>query len=288
MAIWRILVLGNTAVMTGRRRAAALPAVAWPLIGSLLAAQRHARNRHALAAELWPDASEDAARQCLASALWRIRKRLPCFDDVFHVEGDQIALRPGPNVWIDALAMARRAVHALDDPGSLDSAAARVKLRRGLAAYAGDLLAMCDLESIMIERERLRALYLDAGFQLARVCARHCQWQDTLEICRALCEVEPLREDAQRLLIQAYMEVGSRGLALQQYNDFRTYLERELQVSPMAETRALVSRLTSSGEPLVSEPPAIPMLSPHRALVLARSRMASTLRLLDRLIAESR
>lgn len=288
MANWRILVLGSEAVTTGGRRADAVPAVAWPLIGSLLAAQRHVRNRHALAAELWPDATEEAARQCLASALWRIRKRLPCFDAVFRVEGDQIALRPGPNVWIDALAMTRRATRALDDPGSLDSAAARAKLRRALAAYAGDLLAAHDLESIMIERERLRALYLDAGFQLARTCARHCQWQDTLEICRGLCDVEPLREDAQRLLIQAYMEVGSRGLALQQYNGFKTYLARELQVSPMAETRALISRLTMTGEQPVAALPATSVHPVHDALVQARDQVASAMRLLDRLIAESR
>lgn len=287
MAIWQIFVLGNEAVMTGGRREDAVPAVAWPLIGSLLAAQRHARNRQALAAELWPDASEDAARGCLASALWRIRKHLPCFDAVFRVKGDQIALRPSRNVWIDALAMARRATHALDDPGSLDSVAARVKLRRGLAMYAGDLLGTRDLESIMIERERLRSLYLDAGFQLACVCARHRQWQDTLEICRALCEVEPLREDAQRLLIEAYMEVGSRGLALQQYNGFKAYLARELQVSPMSETRALVSRLTLSGDRSDPDQPATLLLSSRHALVQARSQVASTLLLLDRLIAES-
>jgi hypothetical protein len=42
-------------------------------------------------------------------------------------------------------------------------------------------------------------------------------WAAAREAAQTLCAVEPLREDAQRLLMMALAQCGNRALALEQY-----------------------------------------------------------------------
>lgn len=284
MASWKIHVLGTETAMSVSGRRFPLPEIAWTLFGCLLSSPRRSINRVKLASELWPDSNEDAARRCLATSLWRIKKRLPCFDALVISQGDRVSLADSKNVWIDAVVFEHRAQRALTDRHWLDGAANRKKLRRALHFYGGELLVRQDHEMIMIERERLRALYLDASFQLAHATSQHGEWHDTLEICRALCVVEPLREDAQRLLIEAYAACGNRALAIQQYHDLQQLLSVELAVRPMRETREVVERISRVTLPTVMDSGAT-----NRALLIeARQQMMQTLGLIDQALTQIR
>ena len=278
---WKVHVLGEEAIFAGGGKGILLPDVSWLLIGTLLAAPRRTMNRSRLAAHLWPDSDDDSARHCLATTLWRIRRRLGNQANLIEHRDEQVSLARDRRVWIDALAFERRALAGLDDPGSLNSASVRAKLRRALALYGGDFLSRRMTDPIAIERERLRALYLDAGFELARACARHAEWRPALELSRSLCAVEPLREDVQRLLMEAHVGCGNRAQALQHYRDFEQVLATELAVKPMRETRELVERITRCPAP------AMPLEQSQRAtLVEARQQVAMTLSLLDRALVQ--
>ena len=199
MAIWQLHVLGEESFLVGSGRRIPLPDISWMLLGTVLAAPRRSMSRGRLAAELWPDSDEAAARHCLATTLWRIRQRLDCRDSLIDARDDLIALVGDRAIWIDALAFERRAQAALDDPASLDSGRVRAKLRRALALYAGDFLPRRMNDLIAIERERLRALYLDAGYETtSRMILR--LYQETLVELEVVPNQENPKGELQELL----------------------------------------------------------------------------------------
>lgn len=281
MVFWRISMLGTELAAAVRQPPPHLPDATWAMIGCLMSAPRRTLSRGQLAAELWPDSCDDDARNCLSSALWRIRKSLPCFDRLIETSSDHFRLNPSANIWIDVVAFEQRVSLALAQPDRLSSIVERCRLERGLMLYRGEFLRRRECESIQIERERLRALYLDAGYLLAESCARNGEWQTTRKLCTALCVAEPLREDLQRLLIEAYLETGNRALALRQYNQLCDCLSRELQVEPMPQSQALARRIAGPlSEPTNAACRGEP--TDMRAILMtARRQVASTLSLID-------
>lgn len=284
MAFWKLHLLGEEMVFARDGRVVALPDIAWSLIGAVMSAPRRRINRGLLAAMLWPDSEDDAARHCLASTLWRLKRRLGCYESLLAVSDEVIAFNGINTIWVDAMAFERRTAAALENPASLDDAAVRAKLRRTLASYRGDFLPSRSNEAIAIERERLRALYLDAGLEFAMACARHDEWRSTLELARTLCSVEPLREDAQRLLMEAYVACGNRAQAVQHYNEFERILDAELGVKPMRETRELAASIAR--RPQTAAPAIVIPDGQREVLLLARQQALATLSLLDRALAQ--
>lgn len=279
MAFWKLRVLGEAVAFGGQGQPVSLPTMAWPIIG-IVASMPHRRiNRTMLAESLWPHSNGEAARRCLATSLWRIKQHFG--DDrsgLLTTAGDVIALSPGRRVWIDLVAFERKAQRALRDAGQLDEPHQRARLRRALDHYRGDFLARETNEWIAIERERLRALFLDSALELARANVRHGEWRSALELGRAICAVEPLREDAQRLLLEAMVACGNRAQAVQHYKEFEQLLLAELGVRPMRETRRLVERL--AGQP-PTPPAAAPPAADREVLLLARQQIRATLQLID-------
>lgn len=262
-----------------------LPSVAWSLIGAVLAAPHRRIGRSQLAAALWPDQDEEAARRCLATALWRLKQRLGRLN-LLRVGKETIALAEGGEVWVDAIAFERGVEGVLADPAKLDDAAERDALRQALGHYRGDLLESSPVDAIAIERERLRALYLDAALELARACKRHGEWRVASELGRAICAVEPLREDAQRLLMEAMVACGNRAQAVQHYRSFEQLLADELSVRPMRETRELaaaIARVSVSPEPDAPIRADVPY---RQTLLMARQQLAESLSLLDQALSQ--
>lgn len=258
MSRLRISLLGVERVAAADGRPVSVPDICWPLVGSLLAMPDRSASRAGIADELWRDSPDDAAaKHRLGTALWRVRSRLPALDPVLVSSGDRLTLRLDRGIWVDALAFEARVEAALADEEKLAAAVERHRLRRALDLYQGDFLAGRDHEAIAIERERLRSLFIDAAFALACAEARSGNWPEARDTAKRMCAVEPLREDGQRLLIEAYAVCGSRGLAIRQYRLLEQLLADELGVAPMPETRALAER--------VSEAP----LEPERAAAQA-------------------
>ena len=64
----------------------------------------------------------------------------------------------------------------------------------------------------------------------------------------AVCE-EPLRESAQRVLVQAYLARGNQGEAIMQYRRFRKALHEELRVRPSPLFEKLILGIGRIGSP---------------------------------------
>lgn len=281
MSNWRIHVLGDEPTLFVDGRPFQLPEMAWALLACLLSSSQRSVNRSRIVTTLWPDSDEEAGRHCLATMLWRLKQRLPCISGLLETGGDKVALTVGPRVWIDALVLEQRAQRALGNPGWLNSAMNRHKLWRSLKLYRGEFVARFDNDMVLIERERLRAVFLDTSFQLAFAHAQHDEWRETLEITRSLCAVEPLREDAQRLLIQAYAACGNRALAIQQYQDLEKLLSAELAVRPMRETIDVIGRIAST-----PEMPSPSFSSSRNMLLQARAQMFAAVAIIDEALGQ--
>jgi DNA-binding SARP family transcriptional activator len=204
------------------------------------------------------------------------------------LRGEFIALGAGDRVWVDVLAFEHRASAALDDPQTLGQPQARTRLKRALALYSGDLLRERDSEALVIERERLRTLYLDAAYALAGAEAHAENWPAARDLAQRLCAAEPLREDAQRLLMTAHVNCGSRALAIRQYHLLTAILFKELGVAPMPETIALAEQIGARrvfSNPVTTEhiaPPALPM---REAMLQVRGDLSRMLSLVDHALA---
>lgn len=277
MLKWSLRTLGTEELRWRGRPIAGLPDIFWTIVGLLLTAPHQRLCRSRLAGLLWPDSSERAARHCLASALWRIKGRLPEPDELILGQGDDIALSLEFG-WIDTLSFARRASRAISEPHRLLCARERNKLASTLKIYHGDFLIDRDAETIAIERERLRSLFLDGLTDLANAEANAARWGHARRAAKRLCEVEPFREDAQRLLMIAHAECGNPGLALEQYRKLEEVLRHELGISATSETQRLARSL--AGQTEHATPATLP-LSQRELLVQAREQLALSLALLD-------
>lgn len=263
----------------------ALPDLAWPLLGCLLASPHHRATRGGLMAQLWPDQDEAGARHRFATALWRIRSALGEAAPMIVAEGEVIALNLNAPVWVDAVAVERRLSAALAAPQRLSAPGERRRLMHVLNHYRGPFLPQRDQEGIMLQRARLQSLYLDALYALTVAAAQAGDWSEAQVSASRLCAAEPLREDAQRLLMEAHLRCGNRALALRQYRRCEETLAQELGVAPMPETCALAAAIAGEDRAVaIPVPlPAIPADATSRAaLIDAREKVLETLRIIDR------
>jgi DNA-binding SARP family transcriptional activator len=283
MKRWRLMMLGPMIASPVAGASTTLPAGAWTLLGFLVAQPHHDATRDAAAAALWPDQPGDAARPSLATLIWRIKSVFGEAANPLVVQGERLSLRRRGSLWIDALALEHRAQAAMNGV----AAARRARVRRQLLALSGDFLPTIDTEWALLERERLRCLRLDGLFAVAIADSASGDWLSVVQAMRALCAAEPLREDAQRLLMLGYAQTGNRALAIRQYARCAHVLADELGIDPMPETRRLHRHLVNGGAlwpdpPASCRPLAVETDDVRTALIAARETMSTAIGLIDR------
>jgi DNA-binding SARP family transcriptional activator len=205
------------------------------------------------------------------------------------VDEDSVGLRV-TGCWIDCAVLEQRASEALSDPGLLVRPDRRERLTRALAVYRGSFMPDRQVEWLAIERERYRTIFLDALHQLACAEMDAGRFDRAREAARRLCEIEPLREDAQRLLMTAHLRCGNRGLALAQFRTLQRLLQQELGIDPMPETRQLADQI-GTGEVGAAAIPALALRelagAPDRGLLLtARDYLSRSLELINQTIGD--
>jgi DNA-binding SARP family transcriptional activator len=223
--------------LPGGRRSAAddLPRAVQRLVAHLCLSHRPTRT--ATAGHLWPDVPEDHAHGSLRSALWRLNKAAP---GLVEVSGNALQLAPDVRVDVRELSdWARRAVVAAGGPD--DGAPPDTALPD--TALLGDLLPGWYDDWVLLERERLRQLRMQALEAVAArlsVLGRH---GEALEAAHAAVSAEPLRESARRILVRIHLAEGNEAEAVRAYELFRTLLEHELGVPPTEQMTRLVQHI---------------------------------------------
>ncbi len=208
-----------------------IPSAAWPrrhaasLVKLLALRPGRQMHRERVLDLLWPDLSVEQAAPRLHKAAHYARRALGR-DDAVVLRGEVVALLPGTDVEVDALAFDAAAESALAD-GSVAVA------RTALAGFTGELLPNDIYEPWLDEfRERLR-LHRQLLLRQAEL------WQD-------LVAIDPADEQAQLALMRDQVGAGNLRAALQQFEHLERSLARELDTAPSAEAVQLRDDLVAS------------------------------------------
>jgi predicted ATPase/DNA-binding SARP family transcriptional activator len=218
------------------------------------------RRRETLAALLWPDQDERAARHSLSQALWSLRRALDDRDADFPlllVTSDTVRLNPAAETRID-LVVFSDLLDACDTCSHRDPNRCRACARRLATAvdlYRSDLLEGFSLPDSVIfdewllgRREELRERQLRALDRLAAVLETRGDLEQAIACARRALALDPWREDAVRRLLRLLAWSGQRPAAIEQFERFRQRLDAELGVEPEAETLDLIARVRRGEE----------------------------------------
>ncbi len=128
-------------------------------------------------------------------------------------------------------------------------------------SYGGDLLPGSYDEWVLAERDRLRALAVEARRVLAEKSAANGDHAASAEHARELIRLDDLSEPGYLLLMEAHARRGHRAEALRVYHACRQVLERELGVEPGEGLQLAYERIRSD-QPSAASPAPIPTTSP--------------------------
>jgi DNA-binding SARP family transcriptional activator len=201
---------------------------------ALLALNRDGVSRGAAAETLWPDCTPARAAANLRTALCQGRKicSATAIDSVGH------RLQLASSVTSDlhlAWAKARQIIAGLSEPP------------RDCEAYIGDLnqelLPGWSDEWLTGERERWEQVRQHALESLALQFQVTGQYLPAIECALAAIAIDPMRENAHRILIAIYADEGNVACAVKRYRQYETLLREELGVAPSAQMTRLIEKL---------------------------------------------
>lgn len=207
------------------------------LLAYLILTTGIAHRREKLAGLLWPDSSEDNARSNLRQALWRVRKSLSddSSPELTYLISDQISVEfnPKSNYWLDVSVLEKqtREINAPD------------QLMEILKLYRGELLPGFYNDWVMLERERLQAVFEREVERLLEQLNDEHRWTEMLEWGEHWLAYGQNPEPAYRALMDAYGALGNRSKVAYTYDRCVKALRDDLGVEPSERTRNLYEQL---------------------------------------------
>src|SRR5579862_1378072 len=171
-----------------------------------------------LAGTLWPESGERQAHSNLREVLHDLRQ-------VLAAESPRLRSPARRTLSLDV-------AEAQVDVLAFDAARRRGDLEAMVSLYRGPLLEDCTDEWVLGERQQREQAYLQAREQLAEAALQTGDTTGAGIHLRSVIGVDPLRENAQRSLMQALAAEGNYAAAVQVYRDLRLLLHRELHAEP--------------------------------------------------------
>ena len=208
-----------------------------------LTLERGSHTREELAALLWGESSEAAARGSLRQVLLLIRQNL---GDVLRVDRQTVELVTPPACDV---------THFLETVKRDPVDAVKVDVSRFLSGFSlRDAPAFDDWAER--KRRELTQVFREAVRELAAASMKKSRWREAAGWAERWLTSDPLSDEATRLLIEALYLGGDRAASLARYQDYRERLARELSSEPSAALRSLAQRIESDVRTLEPEAPA--------------------------------
>ncbi|HLK56982.1 MAG TPA: BTAD domain-containing putative transcriptional regulator, partial [Chthonomonadaceae bacterium] len=208
---------------------------------------RHSRKEQWLLALLTLRHNRDVERDWLAGTLWpesqKSRTLLrDTLSDLRQALGSQAGRLCSPTAHTLCLELTGADVDVL----AFDAAIARgdqASLEEAVGLYRGPLLEGCTEEWALAERAAREQAYVQALERLAQQALSQANAASAVGYLQRVVLMDPLRESAQRALMQALAAAGDHAAAVLAYRDLRLLLRRELHADPDPETTALFQRI---------------------------------------------
>jgi len=189
---------------------------------ALVSLRRRRIERRQVAGTLWPFGDDERAAGNLRSALWRLRRA-----GINAVGADKCSLALSANVLVDLHLMEEWATRLIEGRPAARDLAIMPSVTDAL-----DLLPGLYDEWVLMERERIRQRILHALEALSERLTAVGRFADAIEAAMLATKAEPLRESAQRTLINAHIAEGNLSEALRSYRAYHDLVYRELGVTP--------------------------------------------------------
>jgi DNA-binding SARP family transcriptional activator len=221
-----------------------------------LAWQREAAiSTDELADILWDGAPPPAWQTALRALVSKIRSAVGDLASIEQAFGCY-QLRLPPDVWIDveaADAAAHEAEAALRE-GALEDAMGSALVANAIARrpfLPGETGEWCERRREHLRRLRVRALEVRGRVALANADAVGAATDVAIVV-----ELEPYRETAHVLLMQAHVAAGNPAEALAAYESLRERLANDLGTQPTPETESVFLDVLSARRPSTTAGPA--------------------------------
>lgn len=189
-------------------------------------------ERRYVAGSLWPVGDDVRAAGNLRSALWRLNGA-----GIRVLKADKHSLALHEDVLVDLHTVGAWATRLIKGSASREDLAI---MPWGIDAI--DLLPGWYDDWALLERERVRQRLLHALEALSSLLVRAGRCAEAVEAAMMAVTAEPLRESAQRTLIQAHLAEGNWVEGRRSFETYREVLNRELGIEPDPELVAMVRR----------------------------------------------
>jgi DNA-binding SARP family transcriptional activator len=221
--------------------------------------------REVLAEMLWDDLTQERTMANLRQTLSDLQKQLAPF---LLVSRQAISINPDSAISLD-LTQLDRALTALEK-----QLAQKGELNRKLVAevddalrlYNGDFLQGFNIKSArgfegwrLLEAEQIRGRVTDVFLKLAHYALKQHTYSEGITYAARLLKLDPISEEAHRLLMMLYAMSGQKSSALTQYETCRKILQEELELEPEDETTELYAQIRDNA---LAPPPAVEA-APH-------------------------
>ncbi len=249
MSLLRISLFGGLRIAhDGRPSEVKVTRTLQAMLGYLLLQRHRSHPREVLAGLFWGDYTDERARNCLNTTLWRLRQ-------VLEPEGiprgaylragsiGEVGFNLESNHWLDVAVFEEQVSGVLAQPvQTLEEAGVR-ELKNVLQLYSGELLEGLYDDWALRERERLRLMYLSGLEHLMHYYKLCGDYRKSQACGQQILYHDPLREEIHREMMRLYLESGQQAMAVRHYELCRDILAKELGIQPMEETQALYAQI---------------------------------------------
>ena len=192
-------------------------------------------RREKLAGLLWPDSSEETARDNLRHALWRTRKAFQAVSETNYLQSNDLSIgfNASTDYWLDSAALENVRENASAD-----------ELIAVLSHYGGELLPGFYDEWVVLVREHLSALFEHHMARLMALLQDEKRWLDILDWAERWIKLGQKPEPAYRALMAAHAAKGDMSKVAASYERCVKSL-REFGMEPSEQTKELYKNLKS-------------------------------------------
>jgi LuxR family maltose regulon positive regulatory protein len=199
-------------------------------------------ERDAIGAAFWPELSPQKVTNRFHTAVYRMRCALG--SDAVVVENGKYHLG-NLDYWLDVDEFKSLIERARLLPTS-DWQAENL-WRRAVALYQGDFLPEAQQVWCVPMRETIREMHIEALTGVGQCHEARGEFEEAIRWYKRGVEIDELREDIHRRIMQCYASAGQRASALAQYSRCQEALRREMNTEPSEETNLLHAQIVGKG-----------------------------------------